>query len=140
MKRERASALNRVKWFFYDLKVKIFGGGKSKPPRPHNKKAGQSVFLFFFMLLPILQFLIFYVGVNVNSLKLAFQKYDGTKYVFAGVENFGAVLKAIFTGRRTRPPAEKLGDTVCRRAFDRNAFAGYGGVRHIQRSAAVRIL
>ncbi len=105
MKRERTSALNRVKWFFYDLKVKIFGGGKSKPPRPHNKKAGQSVFLFFFMLLPILQFLIFYVGVNVNSLKLAFQKYDGTKYVFAGVENFGAVLKAIFTegGELVRP-------------------------------------
>ncbi|MBR4942973.1 MAG: hypothetical protein IKZ28_02995, partial [Clostridia bacterium] len=45
---------------------------------------------------PILQFCIFYIGVNFNSILLAFKNYDtltGT-YSFAGFEHF----KAFFTG------------------------------------------
>ena len=91
------SVLSRVRWFLYGLKIKIFGGeNRNKEPKPRNKKAGQSVFLFFFMLFPVLQFLVFYVGVNINSVKLAFIKYDGGKPIFAGFENFDRVLQAIF--------------------------------------------
>ena len=32
--------------------------------------------------LPVLQFLIFYIGVNFQSILLAFQKYDGKNAVF----------------------------------------------------------
>lgn len=98
MKNNKGSVLNRFRWFLYDLRVKIFGGEKKNAkPRAYNKKAGQSVFLFFFMLFPILQFLIFYVGVNVNSFKLAFQRYDNGRFVFAGFDNFGDVIRAMFT-------------------------------------------
>ena len=89
--------LSRVRWFFYGLKIKIFGGEKrNKEPKPRNKKAGQSLFLFFFMLFPVVQFLVFYVGVNINSIALAFTKYEKNVPKFAGFENFENVLKAIF--------------------------------------------
>lgn len=56
------------------------------------------------MLFPILQFLIFYVGVNFNSLKLAFLSYNGEKYTFAGFDNFSAILQDIFvTGGLSLP-------------------------------------
>lgn len=91
------SVLSRLRWFLYGLKIKIFGGeNRNKEPKPRNKKAGQSVFLFFFMLFPVLQFLVFYVGVNINSVKLAFIKYEGGKPIFAEFENFDRVLQAIF--------------------------------------------
>ncbi len=97
MNGNKTSVGSRIKWFLYGLKIKIFGGEKKNgPTKPRNKKAGQTVFLFFFMLFPVLQFLVFYVGVNVNSIKLAFVKYEGNKASFAAFDNFDRVLKAIF--------------------------------------------
>ena len=60
------------------------------------KRRRQNIFLFFFLLFPMLQFLVFYVGVNFNSFVLAFQRYDGTDYVFNGFNSFGDVIKDIF--------------------------------------------
>ena len=49
--------------------------------------------------LPVLQFVIFYIFVNINSIILAFESYDTFtgKYSFAGLSNFGDVFKELFT-------------------------------------------
>lgn len=58
----------------------------------------EQVFLFFFLLYSVVQFLIFYVGVNINSILLAFRKYDvlNATYSYAGFSNFGNVLRDLF--------------------------------------------
>lgn len=46
---------------------------------------------------PILQFLIFYVGVNLNSILLAFKRYDyQSGYTFVWFDNFKQVILDIF--------------------------------------------
>lgn len=74
MKAEKTSFFGRIKTFLYDVRVKLHEkfGGKKKKQKVYNKKLGQNLFLFFFLLFPIVQFLIFYVGVAANTLKLAF--------------------------------------------------------------------
>ena len=52
--REKPSLLSGVKWFLYDVKVKLFGRfERNKKPKAYNKKLGQNVFLFFFLLFPV---------------------------------------------------------------------------------------
>lgn len=47
------------------------------------------LFVLLLVTLPLLQFLIFYVGVNINSILLAFKKYDiNGNASFVGLENF----------------------------------------------------
>ena len=73
-----------------------------------QKKAGLSdarkreitnlLFYVALIALPLIQFGIFYIGVNVNSILLAFQSYtlqDG--YYFVGFDNFAKVFKDLFT-------------------------------------------
>ena len=77
--KEKSSNNNGIKWFFYDIKVKLFGNKKKDPnkkQKPYNRMVGQNVFLCLFLLFPIVQFLIFYVGVAGSTLKLAFQVYN----------------------------------------------------------------
>lgn len=96
--RDKPSIFNGVKWFLYDVKVKLFGWiGKNKKPRAYNKKLGQGVFLFLFLLFPVLQFLIFYVGVAANTLKLAFQVWnpDTQTYSFS-FETFARAFNEFF--------------------------------------------
>lgn len=61
-----------------------------------NRKAGKwKTYIFPVVMLayPILQILIFYVGVNVNSLLLAFKTYDDAGvYTWVGFSNFKTVL------------------------------------------------
>ena len=96
--KEKQSLLSGVKWFFYDVKVKLFGrSGKNKKPKAYNKKAGQNVFLFFFLLFPIAQFLIFYVGVAANTLKLAFQVWDpDNQTYFFSMQTFARAFNEFF--------------------------------------------
>lgn len=71
---------------FKDKKISIKGA-----------KRQEYIFLFFFLLFPVLQFLIFYVGVNFNSLLLAFQIYEkGIGFKIEGFVNFIEVFKQIF--------------------------------------------
>ena len=87
----------KIKWFFYGLSVKMSTvRNKKKKVSFAKKNREQNIFLFFFLLFPVLQFLIFYLGVNFNSIILAFQKYENGKFVFAGFGNFANVLKQIF--------------------------------------------
>lgn len=40
------------------------------------------------LILPVTQFVLMYIMVNFNSFLLAFQKFDGGRFVFTGFENF----------------------------------------------------
>ena len=59
-----------------------------------SSKRRYNLFLFVMLLYPMLQFIIFYIGVNVNSILLAFQKYDSVEgYVPAGFSNFADLIR-----------------------------------------------
>lgn len=74
-----------------------------------TKKGGMSrtskrlIFSLLMVALPILQFLIFYIYVNFNSILMAFQEYstnpDGLGYIvsFAGLKNFKDAASVIFS-------------------------------------------
>ena len=60
---------------------------------------GKILFYACIVALPLLQFAIFYIGVNINSVVLAFQRWDGEKYryVWHGLWNFKDVLVDLVT-------------------------------------------
>ena len=51
-----------------------------------------------FLVYPILQFIVFYIIVNFNSILLSFQKYDldTSKFNFVGLDNFKYVFNDVF--------------------------------------------
>lgn len=55
-----------------------------------KSKRQQNIFYFCMMVLPLLQFFIFYICVNFNSVLLAFREYDYDtgRYIFTGFDNF----------------------------------------------------
>ena len=63
-----------------------------------KQRKRQVIFYCALLFIPVLQFCIFYIGVNFNSLLLMFKKYSVTEgYSFAGVENFVSVWNGIFS-------------------------------------------
>ena len=73
--------------FFYEISVKIHGkkeaSGKMKMGTMKQKRRNQLIFYWSLMALPVLQYCIFYIGVNFNSILLAFKQYrvtDGVIY------------------------------------------------------------
>lgn len=60
---------------------------------------GKILFYACIVALPLLQFAIFYIGVNINSFVLAFQQWDSEKYryVWHGLWNFKDVLVDLVT-------------------------------------------
>ena len=62
--------------------------------RLNSKNASKAIFLICLLAWPLIQFVVFYIAVNFNSILLAFEKYD-TKLnlTFVGFENFGNVLR-----------------------------------------------
>ena len=63
-----------------------------KQKRELSRTAKQRIFFWCIITLPLLQFCIFYIGVNLNSFLLAFRNYDyETGYSFAGFNNFKRV-------------------------------------------------
>lgn len=66
---------------------------RTKKRLPQWKKK-EYIFFGVMMIIPMIHFLIWYIGVNGNSISLAFREYDFTKnqYVFAGLENFKNVI------------------------------------------------
>ena len=67
------------------------------------KNANAVIFYLCIVLLPTLQFLIFYIGVNFNSIILAFKEYDGNTAKFAGLKNFAQALKDIAGNPQVSP-------------------------------------
>lgn len=103
MKGAVAGLWQDIKDKVYDLKVKIHqktSGGKKKKERTLNaKKYGDLIFYCLMAALPLLQFCIFYVGVNINSILLAFKDYEyGTGvYQWVGFQHLGKVFKDFVT-------------------------------------------
>lgn len=81
----------------YSLQVKVFEATgrnrKKKDGKTTHKRLKEGVFVWLMLLFPILQFCVFYIGVNINSIIMVFQRYDMNtqEYVFAGALNFGLV-------------------------------------------------
>lgn len=71
---------------------------QKKVKRKH--KTGQIVFATVMLAIPVLQYLIFYIGVNFNSILMAFRTYERTNQgwvsEFAGFSNFSIVFEDIF--------------------------------------------
>lgn len=63
-----------------------------------KRKAMRTLFILSFIIIPIVNFLVFYVYVNFSSFVMAFQKPEGGKLVFAGFENFEWIFKKIREG------------------------------------------
>ena len=104
-----SKAIDKLKWAFYDLRIKIFGGYKEPTEKQLAKSMSsrtikKNIFLFLFLLIPTVQFLIFYVGVNFNSILMAFQEYkiiDGRgAFVLTGFSNFKDVVFDLFVNGR----------------------------------------
>ncbi len=75
-----------------------------------KRKRADKLFLAAIFWFPILQFAVMYVGVNINSILLAFQKYDSyqSKYVLDGLRNFKEVWR-VFSGDSFLLEATKRG-------------------------------
>lgn len=71
---------------------------QKKSPNRISKDRGKTVFYWAILAFPLLQFAIFYIGVNLNSFALAFQTFDmydeGLKFV--GFDQFWMNFKAVF--------------------------------------------
>ena len=65
-----------------------------------RKKSDKAKNIFYWSILafPVLQFVIFYIGVNINSFALAFQEFDlqGGGFVFVGFDEFWKNFLAVF--------------------------------------------
>ena len=67
-----------------------------------KRKVGERIFWWSVLLLPLIQFCIFYIGVNFNSILLAFQDIEisldgsGYKYSWVGFANFKTTISALF--------------------------------------------
>ena len=73
--------------------------------RKISKKKKDIIFYSLLAVIPIAQFIIFYLVVNINSILLAFQNYafddNGTLSItFAGFDNFVQVFKDLFGGSK----------------------------------------
>ena len=94
----------KVSDFFYDISVGIHKkisktSNKNKQKTMSTKRRNEAIFFTCLVAYPMLQFLVFYVAVNINSILLAFQTYDAKQsaYYFSGLGNFKEVIR-IFSG------------------------------------------
>ena len=55
-------------------------------------KRQDAIFCLLILAYPLIQFSIFYVGVNASSVLMAFQRYDSGKYFWFGLDNFRQVI------------------------------------------------
>lgn len=82
---------------FYSISVwlhRYFRRDQEHKGGMQSRKKAEQIFLTVILAWPVLHFLIFYVGMNANSIIMAFMKYDtNLKASFVGLENFGNVIK-----------------------------------------------
>lgn len=80
----------------YGVRVKLhekFADRRKPCDRLNAKERNRKIFYYVMFAFPILQFLIFYIGVNLNSILLAFKSYDyQSGYTFVWFDNFKQVV------------------------------------------------
>ena len=83
----------------YSLSVKLHRKGKDRKKTMNTTKRNELVFCFAFLAVPVCQMLIFYFGVNFNSILLSFQGYDSVEhsFYFKGFENIKKVAVFLVT-------------------------------------------
>lgn len=87
-----------IGWKLYDLRASVFN--KRKKNRPEKAASltqmnrGKAVFCAVMLIIPLLQFVLFYVCVNINSVLLAFQRIgiDGARS-WCGFDNFRKIFQ-----------------------------------------------
>ena len=79
----------KLKWAIYSFRSKIhhkiFSKFKRKKSNMSTKRRNETAFICVVLALPMFIFAVFYVGVNIQCIAMAFQKYDGLtgKYTWA---------------------------------------------------------
>ena len=58
------------------------GKATSVTPKKRLRINNKKIFYYSLLVYPLLQFCIFYIGVNFQSVLFAFQKYENNKFVF----------------------------------------------------------
>lgn len=79
---------------------------KTKETRKKSKiSRGKNLFYWAILAFPILQFLVFYIGVNLDSFALAFQKFnlDGDGFEFLGFDHLFDNFKQVITNFKELP-------------------------------------
>ncbi len=101
-----ANAKRKISTAFYNLRVKLHNClPKSKKTSVNRAKRNETIFYWIMFAIPLLQFLVFYVVVNVNSFLLAFKSYSYDsatltyKQSFAGFSNFKAFITGFFDSK-----------------------------------------
>lgn len=80
----------------------IIGEAENNEKKPKRKIKSANVYknLFLFVMLayPVVQFLVFWLYVNIDSFAMSFQRFDISKgdYVFFGLNNFKTIFNSIF--------------------------------------------
>ena len=101
-----------------------------EPTPPHKKEKtmkkrrfSEALFVYCAIALPLLQFIIFYVAVNINSIFLAFQSYDYGlgSYKFLGFDNFAAFFGDIIHESRADHQHSEFSDCICLHVIYRHA-------------------
>ena len=74
---------------------------KETKKRFHNKKLREYLFIYGLLAYPLLNFIVFYVVKNVNSVLMAFQSTDSVTYVstWVGFENFRRIGTDLFRNK-----------------------------------------
>ena len=84
--------------FFYEISVKIHRFKKIKKQVNGRRRINDLVFCLVLLIWPTLQFGVFYIGTNFNSVSLAFRSYThGEGYSWVGFSNFAKILNEIST-------------------------------------------
>ena len=101
MEREQRRGLfTRMKDGMYGVSVKLHEKfGRPKKERGINRsKRGKLIFYCCLIVLPMLQYCVFYLGVNFNSILLAFRQYDlqGGGFQWVGFQNFQSAFDKLF--------------------------------------------
>ena len=103
--KEKRSVSKIISDFFYDVSVKfhkLFKRNNNKVTSLKTAKRKKLIFYTLLLIFPVVQFLIFYVLVNFNSILLAFQEFDSETATFnflsAGeiFNNFTEVIDDLF--------------------------------------------
>lgn len=89
IKQEKDNGLiRRIGWFFYSLRCKIYHAlpARFKKTRGNGaNKRNERLFIISALAIPLFVFSVFYIGVNINCILLAFKEYDldSGKFVWA---------------------------------------------------------
>ena len=92
-----AKGMRKISDFFYDISVKLHAKTKGRKPEKEVKGSARKkelIFYFSVVALPLLQYFIFYICVNFNSILLAFKQYK----VVGGREFWEYYNTAVFAG------------------------------------------